>query len=75
MLYNHKLLWMLIVLGVILIAAGYVIFNFIRIKKMEEGDETMVRMSGIIRKGANVFIEKEFKTIAIVVAVVALLFA
>ena len=63
------------VLVVICLAIAYVIFNYFRIKKMDEGNETMVRMSGIIRKGANVFIEKEFKTIAIVVAVVALLFS
>ena len=68
-------LWLIAVIAVIVIAIAYVIFNYFRIKKMEEGDETMVRMSGIIRKGANVFIEKEFKTIAIVVAVVAVLFS
>ena len=68
-------LWLIAVIVVIALAITYVICNYFRIKKMEEGDETMVRMSGIIRKGANVFIEKEFKTIAIVVAVVAVLFS
>ena len=63
------------VIVVIVLAIAYVVFNYFRIKRMDEGDETMVRMSGIIRKGANVFIEKEFKTIAIVVAVVAILFS
>ena len=63
------------VIVVIILAIAYVVFNYFRIKKMDEGNETMVRMSGIIRKGANVFIEKEFKTIAIVVAAVALLFS
>ena len=63
------------VIVVIALAIAYVVFNYFRIKRMDEGDETMVSMSGIIRKGANVFIEKEFKTIAIVVAVVAILFS
>ena len=67
--------WLIVVIAVIVLAIAYVVFNYFRIKKMEEGDETMIRMSGIIRKGANVFIEKEFKTIAIVVAVVAVLFS
>ena len=34
----------------------------------------MVKMSAIIRSGANVFIKKEFTTIAIVIAVLAVLF-
>ena len=34
----------------------------------------MIKMSGIIREGANVFIKKEFTTIAIVIAILAILF-
>ena len=63
-----------IVLGICIIAMLYVMYNYIKIKRMPEGTERMVKMSGIIREGANVFIKKEFTTIAIVVAVLAVLF-
>ena len=67
--------WLYIVIGVCLIAALFVIYNYIKIKRMDEGTERMVKMSGTIREGANVFILKEFKTIGIVVVVLALLFS
>lgn len=67
--------WLYIVIGICLIAALFVVYNYIKIKRMEEGTDRMVKMSGIIREGANVFILKEFKTIGIVVAVLAILFS
>ena len=67
--------WLFIVIGICLIAALFVIYNYFKIKRMDEGTDRMVKMSGIIREGANVFILKEFKTIGIVVAVLALLFS
>lgn len=70
---NNNLLW--IAIGVCLVAVLFVIYNYIKIKHMEEGTERMVKMSSIIREGANVFIKKEFTVIAIVVAVLALLFS
>ncbi|MBQ2891769.1 MAG: sodium-translocating pyrophosphatase [Bacilli bacterium] len=63
-----------IVLGICILAMLYVMYNYIKIKRMPEGTDRMVKMSGIIREGANVFIKKEFTTIAIVVAVLAVLF-
>ena len=67
--------WLYIVIGICLIAALFVVFNYIKIKRMDEGTDRMVKMSGIIREGANVFILKEFKTIGIVVAILAVLFS
>ena len=67
--------WLYIVIGVCLIAVLFVIYNYIKIKRMDEGTDRMVKMSGIIREGANVFILKEFKTIGIVVAILAVLFS
>jgi len=67
--------WLYIVIGICLIAALFVVYNYIKIKRMDEGTDRMVKMSGIIREGANVFILKEFKTIGIVVAVLAILFS
>ena len=67
-------IWLFIILGICFVALMYVLYNFISIKKMDEGTEQMKKMSGIIRDGANVFIKKEFTTIAIVIAVLAVLF-
>ena len=66
--------WLYVVLGVCLIALLFVVYNYITIYHMEEGTDRMIKMSGIIREGANVFIKKEFTTIAIVIAVLAVLF-
>ena len=64
----------LIVLGVVFLALIYVVFNYFRIKKMPEGTAEMIELSGIIRSGAQTFLKTEFKSIAIVVAVVAVIF-
>ena len=42
-----------IVLGIIILALLYVLFNFIRVKKMDEGTDEMKEMAGIIRSGAS----------------------
>ena len=64
----------LIVLGVVFLALIYVAFNYFRIKKMPEGTPDMIELSGIIRSGAQTFLKTEYKSIAIVVAVVAVIF-
>ena len=66
--------WLFAIIGICLVALLFVVYNYIKIYHMEEGNERMVKMSGIIREGANVFIKKEFTTIAIVIAVLAVLF-
>ena len=65
----------LIVLGVVVLALIYVVFNYFRIKKMPEGTAEMIELSGIIRSGAQTFLKTEYKSICIVVAVVAAVFA
>ena len=67
-------LWLFIILGVCLLALLFVVYNYIVIKRMPEGTDRMVKMAGIIREGSNVFIKKEFTTIAIVIASLAVLF-
>ena len=67
--------WLFIVIGICLIACLFVVYNYVKIKKMDEGTDRMVKMSGVIREGSNVFILKEFKTIGIVVAILAILFS
>lgn len=65
--------WLIAVVGICLVALMYVLYNYVKIKKMGEGTERMIKMSAIIREGANVFLKKEFVTIAIVIASVATL--
>ncbi|MBQ6431314.1 MAG: sodium-translocating pyrophosphatase [Oscillospiraceae bacterium] len=64
-----------LILAVIVLAICYIAFNFIRVKRMSEGTAELTEMAGIIRSGASAFMITEFKTIAIVVAVIALAFS
>lgn len=64
-----------VVLAVIVLAICYITFNFFHVKAMKEGTKEMAEMAGIIRSGASAFMITEYKTIAIVVAAVALLFS
>ena len=65
--------WLFAMLGICVLAFLYVVYNYVTIKKMKEGNERMTKMSAIIREGAGVFLKKEFTTIGIVVLVVAVL--
>ena len=65
----------LIVLCVIVLALAYIFFNYARIRGMSEGTAEMVEMAGIIRSGAATFMRTEYKTIAVVVLLVALVFS
>ena len=66
-------MWLFVMLGICVLALLYVVYNYVKIKKMQEGTERMVKMSAIIRDGAGVFLKKEFTTIGIVVLVIATL--
>ncbi|MBR2377093.1 MAG: sodium-translocating pyrophosphatase [Clostridia bacterium] len=66
-------MWLFIMLGICALALIYVVYNYVSIKKLKEGNERMVKMSAIIREGAGVFLKKEFTTIGIVVLIIALL--
>ena len=64
-------------IGVLLVAVltiCYVFWNYSRIKKMDEGTEDMKDMALIIREGAATFLKTEFRVIAIVVVLLALVF-
>ena len=66
--------WLFIILALCVIALVYVVYNYVSIKKLKEGNERMVKMSAIIREGAGVFLKKEFTTIGIVILSIAVLF-
>ena len=68
-----------LVLGLVIVAAlgglAYAAFNYFSVKKLEEGTERMQEIASAIRVGANAFITYEYKIVAIVAVVVALLLA
>ncbi len=64
------LIWILVLLGLSFL---YIIFNYVRIRKMKEGTSEMVELSGIIRSGASTFLVTEYKHIIPVLLIVAAL--
>ncbi len=63
-----------LVLCLVILGIAYVFFNYMRIKKMKEGTAEMAEMAGIIRSGANTFMLTEYKSICLVLVVVAAIF-
>ena len=70
-----SVVWYVILFCVIAAAIVYVAANYFRIKKMPEGTPEMAEMAGIIRSGANTFMKTEYRTIAIVVGIIAVIFS
>ena len=68
------ILWY-IVLFIIVLSLAYVFFCYKKIKAMKEGTVEIAEMALIIRNGANTFVKTEYKTIAIVVIAVAIIFS
>ena len=64
-----------IVLGVIVLTLLYVLISYLRIRRMKEGTAEMAEMAGIIRDGASTFMKTEYKTISIVVILLAAVFS
>ena len=63
---------LLIVVGIaVILAVSYAAFNYFSVKKLEEGTERMQEIGSAIRTGANAFIKYEYKIVAIIGAVVA----
>ena len=64
-----------IFLGLVILAAllalGYAAINFYSVKKLEEGTDRMVEIAKEIRLGANTFINYEYKVVAIIGAIIA----
>ncbi|MCR4886796.1 MAG: sodium-translocating pyrophosphatase [Clostridiales bacterium] len=69
------MLWYILVLGVVALGIAYVTYNYARIRKMPEGTREMAEMAGIIRSGANTFMKTEYRTIVIVVVLLAAVFS
>jgi K(+)-stimulated pyrophosphate-energized sodium pump len=65
-------LLLILVGAAVILACAYAAFNFFTVKKMKEGSERMQEIASAIRVGANAFIRYEYKIVAIIGAVVAI---
>ena len=61
---------LILVIVAALLALGYAAFNFIGVKKLDEGTDRMKEIAAAIRVGANAFITYEYKIIAIAFAAI-----
>lgn len=68
-------LLLIIVAAAVILAVAYAFFNFFTVKKLKEGTDKMKEIAGAIRVGANAFIRYEYKIVAIIGSVVAVLLA
>ncbi len=66
---------LVLVIVAAVLSIGYAAFNFVSVKKLDEGTDRMSEIASAIRVGANAFIKYEYKIIAVVVAIIAVLFA
>ena len=64
---------LLIVLFAVILAVSFAFFNFYFVRKMKEGSERMQEIAAAIREGANAFIRYEYKIVAIIGAVIAVI--
>ena len=64
-----------IVMAIVVLAIIYVTYNFIRIRKLPEGTKEMADMAHIIRDGAATFLKTEYRTVCVVVVLVAAVFS
>ncbi|MDE6105043.1 MAG: sodium-translocating pyrophosphatase [Clostridia bacterium] len=64
-------LLLIIVGAAVILAIAYAVFNFFCVKKLEEGTDRMGEIAGAIRIGANAFIRYEYKLVAIIGSVIA----
>lgn len=66
-------LLMLIVLFAVLLALSFAFLNFYLVKKKKEGSERMQEIAAAIREGANAFIHYEYKIVALIGSVIAII--
>ena len=64
-----------LILGAIGCALLLMVFNYISLKSLNEGTTEMAEIAKIIRDGAKTFMVAEYRTIVVVVAIVAIMFS
>jgi len=57
------------------LALSFAAFNFVKVKKLDEGTDKMKEIAGAIRLGANTFINYEYRVLYTVVLIVAVIMA
>lgn len=55
------------------LALGYAAINYYAVKKMDEGTERMQEIAAAIRLGASTFINYEYRVVAIIAAIIAVI--
>ncbi|MBO7385140.1 MAG: sodium-translocating pyrophosphatase [Clostridia bacterium] len=63
----------ILMLIIVLAAIAYVCWNYLNIMKMDEGTEDMMDLAATIRSGARTFVKTEFKPVAVVVVILAII--
>ncbi len=69
---NPELL-MIIVMAAVVLGLGYAALNFFLTKKLKEGNDRMKEIAAAIREGANAFINYEYKIVAIIGSIIAVI--
>lgn len=62
---------MFIVLAAVIVAIAVAVLNFYLVKKLKEGTPRMQEIAAAIREGANAFIRYEYKIVAIIGSIIA----
>lgn len=66
--------WILVVvIAAAVLGLSYAAINFFAVKRLKEGNEKMQEIAAAIREGAGAFIRYEYKIVAIIAAIVAVL--
>lgn len=65
--------WLLLVFFASVLALAYAGFNFFSVRKLDEGTQQMREIAGMIRLGAVTFLNYEFRIIATIALLVAIL--
>ena len=63
----------LIVVFAVVLAVSFAVLNFYLVRKLKEGNERMQEIAGAIREGANAFIRYEYKIVAIIGSIIAVI--
>jgi len=64
---------LIILASAVAIGLGFALYNFYAVKKLKEGNELMQKTAAAIRLGAKTFIAYEYKVLAIIVPIVAII--
>lgn len=66
---------LIFVLFIAVLGAAYAAFNFVKVKRLDEGTAEMSEIAQAIRTGADTFLLNEYKVLIVVVVVLSVLFA